>query len=398
MKLTNFKVKLRESLSRIASNLYSWLFKKILAYGYKIKTYVVLSAIWRLRLHYDFPLVGEDEALDKQLSEAVESFFDRGAMVSQESEDRFLLWLSEDSVSNDDREKYLRISHWLLPGQDSSEAVEIATVYASCYGKELEPIDWASVPQTYSQLRKRSRAEYKALKKSKAQLLDIRLQDLTPLLPWFSAAFVFMGYFHTTVVFRHFGINSSYFFLPSDYLISSMEQILYVLLPFIFYFWGILGGYKNYNTKSKYERARNRRRDFLHDTLIVLVSILLLVYTWRTSQYSVATLVGVIGLIQIPVLYFCVAHFKKSFPVFLGSMVIIGSFSGVFISAKERIQEIEKESSEVPFRITAGGESYSEKNSTLVGSNSGYVFLHVHENRVEVIPIEKVNRFSFPME
>ena len=150
----------------------------------------------------------------------------------------FLLWLSEDSLSNNDREKYLRISHWLLPRQDSSEAVEITTVYASCYGKKLEPIEPASVVETYSQLRKRSRVEYKALKESKAQLLDLRLQDLTPLLPWFSAAFVFMGYFHTTVVFRHFGINSSYFFLPSDYLISSMEQISYVLFTFHRLFFG----------------------------------------------------------------------------------------------------------------------------------------------------------------
>lgn len=401
MKLMNPKVNLREHLSRIASHFYFWLFDKILAYGYKIKTYVMLSAIWRLRFHFDLPLVGEDEDLDKQLNEAVEDFFDRGVAASQESEDKFLRWLSEDSVSDNDREIYLRISHWLLPRPDSPEATEIATVYASCYDKELEPIDEANVnnvTKTYFELRKRIRDEYKALQKSKVRLIDIRLQDLTPLLPWFSAAFVFMGYFHTTVVFRHFGINSSYFFLPSDYLISSIEQISYILLPFIGYFLGILGGYKNYSTKSKYERERNKRRDFLRNILIVLVSILLLVSTWLTSQYSIATLVGVIGLTQFPVMYFCVTHFKKSFPVFLGSMVLIGSFSGVFISAKERIQEIEKESSEVPFKIMAGGESYSEKNATLVGSNSGYVFLRVCEDRVEVIPIEKVDRFSFPME
>ena len=33
----------------------------------KLKTYTVLSAIWRLRLHYDLPLVGEDEDLDKTI-------------------------------------------------------------------------------------------------------------------------------------------------------------------------------------------------------------------------------------------------------------------------------------------------------------------------------------------
>ena len=161
---------------------------------------------------------------------------------------------------------------------------------------------------------------------------------------------------------------------------------------------GIFWRHRNYGTQSKYEREQRKRRDLLHETLIVLVSISLLAYTWRTSQYSIATLVGVIGLAQFPARYFCVTYFKQPFPVFLGLMVLIGFFSGGVISAKERIQEIEKESSEVSFEITAGEESYSEKNSTLVGSNSGYVFLRVCENRVEIIPIEKVDHFSFPME
>ena len=90
--------------------------------------------------------------------------------------------------------------------------------------------------------------------------IDLRLKELTMVIPLVSAALVCAGYLHTSIVYKHFGIDPTRFFSVGDYFASSLEQIRLVLFALIGYLAGVVYGYRQESIKTEYEREITERK------------------------------------------------------------------------------------------------------------------------------------------
>ena len=59
---------------------------------------------------------------------------------------------------------------------------------------------------------------------SRGNEIDLRLKDLAMVIPLVSAALICAGYLHTSIVYKHFGIDPTRFFSVGDYLASRLEK------------------------------------------------------------------------------------------------------------------------------------------------------------------------------
>ena len=385
---------------------YMWLFRKVVSRACKIHPLVAVIAATRLRLHFDLPLVGEDEALDAKLGDAVLRFFDwsfeEGPSV--DSNDQFAQWLQQDLVANDDRETYYRVSYWLY--SDTDRGGQIASAHRGRYGREIESIDESSIWKTYLDLRARLRVDQRMLRKSKARLLEISLKDITPLVPWISILLIVGGYLHITVLYRHFGIDPGNFFLVSDYISSSIEELRHSVTGSIAYLLGVAFHHRNEPTITKYEYEQRRRRERWGILFFWGTSVIFLAAVYNESWFPHITLVtvpnstivAIYGAVFFPIGFVSSRYFKKSVTVFAVSMLFVLFFASLLVTTYKKIEDIENGEASRNFEIEVGSKQYTGDNARLIGSNARFVFLLSVDERIEVIPVTRISRFRLARE
>lgn len=102
-----------------------------------------------------------------------------------------------------------------------------------------------------------------------------------------------------------------------------------------------------------------------------------------------------IGVTQPFVIYMSKKYFRKSLPIYIGIMFLIIFFSGIYVGAHTRFEEITEGEVDKKFELKISGNSYTEKNFHLIGSNSRYMFLYSREGAIEVIPLGRIEKVSF---
>ena len=359
---------------------------------------IELAALTRLRLHFSLPLEGTNETLDLQLENALRKYLylDFSETNSEDREDIYLAYLTNDASSKTDREAYFRVKYWLNSGTE--EAEPIAQFYKSLNQKEIAPISESELRPMFADVRRRYRTQDREHRESKASLIEISLRDLNLLLPWISLLIVVSGYFHTSVLYGKLGIDYDQFYSVGDYISSSVNQLPHALVGVAAFAVGIIYAHRKLSTETKNERAQFRRQVGWFSTLFCVSCIGLLILLYVKSLFLPIIPILAIGATQPVVIYVSGKYFRKSLPVYIGMMFLIIFFSGIYAAAHSRFEEIMAGEVNREFELKISGRTYTETDFHIIGSNSQYMFLYSREGAIEVIPLSKVERVAFDYE
>ena len=363
---------------------------------------IKIISIMRLQNQFNLPLMGDDDSLDHKLYRTVNDFFDldieRDDLYGKE--DRYLIWLLDDPSSNSDHEEYCRIYYWLQSYfEPTKDAEKISSTYNSIYNKEIEQIDESEIWIAYSKFRKKARQERRLLRKSRVRLIDFSLKDIIAFLPLLSIMFVIAGYFHISLLYGHFNVDTSQFFLISDYLASSVEKIQHALYSLSGFAFGILYGFRIDPTITKYERQRytswwKEMYTFVPGVIYLFLAYVPIVPSFHISTSPQWVMLPIILVSQTPIFFISIRYFKNGRFVYSLCMAVTISFSSLYTSALVEVDKIEGGRPEMIFEIQSGGQKYTDQDSVFIGSNSRYIFLYNNHKNTRIIPLNQIEYIS----
>lgn len=369
----------------------------------RARKFIKAISIMRLQNQFDLPLIGEDDSLDKQLDRVVDNFFNWNVEKDDlhGKENSYLNWLLNDPSSNSNREEYFRISYWLESLlKHRKDAEEISSSYNSIYNKELENIDKPGIWRAYGEFRKKARQELRLLDRSRVRLIDFSPKDMMEFLPLLSIMFVIAGYFHISFLYGHFNVDTSQFFLISDYLAGSIEQIQHALYSLSGLALGLLYVFRTDPTVTKYERQRYANwwvqiALFMPGFIFLFFALIPIFPSFQESVPPQAITLPIIFTLQTPILFISIRFFQNGRFVYSFLMALTIFFSSLYTSTLAEIDEIENGRPEMTFEIRFGEKKYTEQDSIFIGSNSRYVFLyHKEEKNTRIIPLTQIEHIS----
>lgn len=380
---------------------YLWLYRILLNRGHKAKTLIKGLSITRLRVHFDLPLVGEDEEKDRRLYEATNKFFSWDSKMQDKSETNtdceFHEWLQKDTQAKDDLEKYYLLSHYLTPKEN--EKAEIVRQYQLHFEKGLIPLDEKGVGKLYDVYKRQHRDEIRGFRTSKARRIYLDLKTFTPLLKWLSFCFVIGGYIYAKLLYGYFGIAPSQFFSISDYLVLSLDQIQPLAAAILGYIAGALHGYRNITTETRLEREQKLKSDRIpRGAMILLFGCILLAHPMGWLKVDVPPFILTVAVFVVThdlVVFFSCKYFKNGLHASYSALFLIMFGASLYFNAEQKIKEIEAGRYEANFEIVVQSKSFTEKNAAYIGSNSRYLFLKTGQNKVEVLRLNQIDRISF---
>ena len=357
----------------------------------------------RIRYRFDFPLPGEEEIRDSMLSNVIDAFFGCDAetrtVIPEDESTKILQWLESDPSSGEDRKTYLRVSYWLAEKTGEKNRAHVAaSAYQSLYSESMKSMDGADIVKTCSKFEKRYRAELKTFRNSKAQRYDLRLEELTPLLPWFSLFFLLAGYTYTRSVYGYFGVDVSNFFSMSDYLAVSIEEITNCFAIFIGILIGALLEHRSEKTRTEYEIRDTSVGQLLSYCFKYLFCLFILYHMYKgTFPLEFVKMFGplpVMIVASLPIYFIAARYFKNPRYLSIVLLSLVGFFSGIHLNSKMSIKNIKEGHSGMTFEIKAESREFTQENFSFIGGNSRYIFLHSKEGSVEIVPIESAERIK----
>ena len=398
---------MKSFICRQLRRLYFWCLKILARRTADIRIFALLIAVSRIRSRFDLSLTGDDEKLDNELHNIVCGFFDQNtkppSVISKSEYAHIAQWLENDEESKNDRKMCLRVSHWLAERiRDEEKARLIVSMYQSLYGQPPEPIKDDDIDRIRSEFKKRLKDEQNAFLDSKARLIDLRLERLTPILPWISLLsllFIFAGYLHTSLVYGHFGIETNQFFSVNDYLAGSVREIQSALFSVSGFLVGILLEHRNKETRTKYELNRIMRYDRIFELLSWIGFLAFLYHLYNGSLYPGLRTIAPFFIMVVagrPIFYVVRKCIKNPPTVYRILLILIFFFSSLWLSADSKIQDIKNGNSGMDFEIEAGTKKFTQENSVFIGGTSRYIFLRAREGNIDIIPIGKIERIKIP--
>lgn len=384
----------------------------------KTRQFIVWVTYDRLCHHFGLPLMGDNQLQDARLYEVVTKFLEFIAEDQELTGDDkdYWQWLEEDAKAIDDREVYKRISQWLKWLASDPEG-EIRGTYLSgeCkypVQKELEFLGNSSIQKTYREYRKYRRSVWREFRQSKVSLIELDLKSMSPLVQVFSICFVFGGYGYTSIVYGHWGIPVHQFFLISDYFTVSLEQFQHIVVGVLSYAFGMIHERWRSYTLSSAEyavstQAELRPRQFVFWTCVVSLTMQIVMHIaarmkWlpipEVSMPPIAMAFVVVIVFQGGIYWVARRYFKQEMLVACTLLFLVAFATSLYTSARYRIMEIEENLVNQSFKIVTDLKEYSDGNSTLIGSNSRYVFLKMANDDAEIIRLDQVRRISFAID
>ena len=165
------------------------------------------------------------------------------------------------------------------------------------------------------------------------------------------------------------------------------------------YFLGMLHASRTRYSVSYETRHKGAQQKFKVDVLIFALSLFFLINIFfEQGTFSNVTFdafpgqarLAAIGVSQLPIAYISVSYFKNSQTAYALLMFLAIFFSSLYISAQERIEQIERDQSGAQFVIYLGAGRAVEENSAIIGSNSRFLFLLSENGNIEVIPWNEI--------
>ena len=370
--------------------------------------YIYSLHFTRLQAYFALPLIGEDDRKDKSLKAALDRFFEWNYETKEESEENgdneFYKWLLEDNQAIADREKYYLLSYWAT--YDLNESFEIAERYQEYFKKEIISLDEKSIKRLHSTYKKRCRREVREFRETKAQRIPLDLESLAPLLKWISLCFVVGGYAYANILYGHFDIPVGQFFSIGDYLATSLEQIRPLVFAILCYIAGVIYGYRRDTMITQFEIGQEQRSARIPERITTFACLFILiehitgwpeyVAGWPERIFPpIALTFAVFWLVHSSIISIAYRYFENALQAGFTLLFLIVFGASLYFNVEHKIEEIEAGRSETSFKIVVQSRTFTEDNSTLVGSNSRYFFLKTSQDKVEVFRISQVDHISF---
>jgi len=398
-----FVKKMEEVFDNFLLRLYGWGLRWTVKRVVKAQILILSSATIRARMRFGLPLVYDDENLDRDLYEAAHCFFNEGLETQKRNADelskrggKIYKWLKDDSTAKTDARVYLEVEHFFATTVDDLDKAEkIYSLYKATHQTELTPLDFSGLEKHISSLRKRVRADAREFRNSKAQLLKIKLNHLAAMLSLAPAVLSVSGYIHVSILFGHFGVDASKFFLLGDYLAASVNHIKYTVPAMLGFAWGTLHGYRRVSMLTKPEIEHNRRVGKIED--IMLWSTIVLIVAMYAMSVPVPPLfaaMGVVFLASTVAPFLARRYFKNPIPALSFLMFIAIFFAFLHVQTKREIARIESWETNGQFQIYTANQKFTDENYIFLGGSGQYIFLLSRDGQAEIIPRHKINRIS----
>lgn len=413
-----------DQVKRVIASIRKWVFSlkdkrfwRELKKGGELSSKTMLFIVWtahkRLRLHFDLPLMGQNQSLDDHLHKFLLKFF--GFITDNqelaEKDEDYLQWLQQDHQANDDREIYYRLSHRLHLFSEDKRA-EIAAAYKDLFGRELRPLEYSEIKRIHRAYKKRYRYADREFRQSKAPLIELDLRSLSLLFPWLSICFVLGGYGYTSIVYRHWGVPVHQFFLISDYFTVSLEQFQHIIVGIASYAFGVIHerwraytmAEREYAESAEMERRPRRFAFWVCATGLVMhiAAHIAARMEWLDIPEIILPPLGValfvVIVFQGGIYWIAGRYFKQDTLVACTILFLVAFSASLYTSARFRIMEIEEGFTGQSFNIVTDYKEYSDNNSTFIGSNSRYIFLKAEANDAEIIRLDQIKRISFAVD
>ena len=403
-KMAQIKASIKKGREALGTNLYIRFHMMLMRYAYKTKGFIKGLYYTRLRVHFNLPLVGEDEEKDKNLHAAVDQFFDWDYEMPKEAvkdiNNEFYDWMRKNDQAMADLERYYLLSYWTAVKEN--EKVQISQLYRTHFNKELTALDVKTIGKLHDAYKKRHRSEIREFRESKAQRIYLDLEKFTPLIKWLSFCFVIGGYIYAKLLYGHFGIAPGQFFLIIDYLTLSLDQIQPLMAAILGYIGGALHGYRRITTETRFEREQKLKSTRIyHATIISLFAYILLAHIMGWLSVDMPPLVLTVAVFAIThdlVVFIACRYFKNGLHASYVALFIIMFGASLYFNVEQKIKEVETGRSETNFEIVVQSRNFTEDNSAYIGSNSRYLFLKTAQDKVEVFRLNQVDRISFQKE
>ena len=366
---------------------------------------ISLTLLYLLRTHFDLPSHGRDISVDRTIYAAVIAYLKPSHSQSQAGDgfEAYFTWLRTNDSCSTLRELFLRIQHRISLTADERTAIE--EVYCSLYESNISFLSPAHIWKTRTTVKT-------MLREAKGEWLDKRYRKLhfniravAAYVPVASFLLICSGYIHTSIVYKHFNIDPTYFFSIGDYLATSLQQIEHAVLPCISYAIGSVLAYVRQPTMPRIrDRSEIRKDELVLNTMFVLSLAMLVTMglMWERLATS-STSAGLVGFFML----FAMLRLESLIPLrFLQNqvrgrllLIAVAMFFGIIVaSSYVKINVVTNGLSDEKFVLVAGEQTLTDEEYSIIGSNSSYVFIWSKDERVQIIPWNNIEEMEISVE
>ena len=366
----------------------------------ELRAEIIVALNYMIRTHLSLPPHGDHSSLDKSIFSSTLTFLNANkdhVGVYYEDDSDVVDWLIGNDASNRAREIYLRIEYRL--STDIGARDNIDKTFRSLFDRDLVPLKASEIWAIRREVKELRRRAKKAWIESKSRQLYLSPRQIAGYLPLFSLLLICAGYFHTSILYRDFGIDSTQFFSIGDYLSTSLQQIEHAVWLIVGLAAGLTSFYIKEPAMSKDlspSGIRTKRRRMA--TMFFISSVALGALCFRWEEWAVApSVIWIMGLCMLVIIMviqelipFRYLKYEEHGRNLFTCLVL---FSGIIVaSSYMKINVIRNGGIEHRFEVVRGSERYTEKSFKIIGSNSSYVFIWNKKESVQVIPLANVSK------
>ena len=244
------------------------------------------------------------------------------------------------------------------------------------------------------------------------QVSTICLNGIGPFLALLSAMLLVAGYVHLSILYSSFGVKLDQYFLLGDYISSSVEQIYHaswaaigVLIGHVIWSGGMLidGRDKSSLQGDDLQSIQTTARIVLWFVLAaVVLSVCYLIVCLDSllfpdvsfmsnptlTKYSFLT-IGMAMILFVDRKLFDMSHATRNI-----CLAALFFFTSLITNSYKTVEAIRDGVNIDEFTVKLGTQAYSKANSTIIGSNSRYLFVYLHDGSTQIVPLNQINVIS----
>lgn len=357
----------------------------------KTRNLIPTISLLRLKDHYDLP--HGDATNDPRVRDAVDRYFS-WTTGSLPAEDRqFLRWLASDPYSQVGRKAYYEVQYWLRSDTDDGPA--IAAKYRQLYDEDINKLEEGAILAYHGHYRKRFRQARKEYLRRVEVRPSLSLKDLAYAVPIVSVLIPLGGYFYTSRVFQHFGIQIRHFFTVTDYLAASVHSVGSAAVSAAIAVVAALWQAVRESTRTDYERQESDKTDRWLWRFSLVLSIYFL---WSADQEMRATAIVVLPLTFAGVAIVSTVLtriLRPSVALLLTALSAVVFSALLYVESNRQVLNIERGVEEQSFRVETHDMAFTSDTHSIVGSSEKYMFLWQREDKhVEIVPHTEIKKVS----
>ena len=244
----------------------------------------------------------------------------------------------------------------------------------------------------HGKLRKELKVVRKRYLESVAWRIPISVKDLAYAVPILSVAIALGGYFYTSRVHGHFGVNVSHFFTVGDYLSSGVHAVQAAAWSaFLFVMGSTWRAVRDLNL-TKYEQNKYIKQEKWPRRLIWISCV---GWLFMVDQ-TVWAFAFALWMVSLPIVdYLFDLIFRRSLALIFGTSSMVVFSAMLYVESNAAIRLVETGKDEREFSIRSQSSNFTSEDYSIIGSSDRYLFLWDRsEDRVQVVPHVEIKEMS----